>query len=251
MLLRNLVNNLREQNWTAVTIELLILVIGVFIGIQVSNWNDARKDIEREQIALERIHQDLVKDVDELNLRTEYWRGVAAFGRAALREDEAAQAPESDWMILVSYHNASQINPFNTNATAFDELNNAGEFTLIRDSELRKEIAVYYQGIRRRARDLYDFQPEYRATLRGVMPLRVQAHIWSNCYVPGRGLDGFLECPPSVDADTAAEIVASLEQTPGLQNQLRFWVTNLEIAADFASDEIVRAQQLLDRLARH
>jgi large-conductance mechanosensitive channel len=31
-----------EQNWLAVFIDFVIVVIGVFIGIQVANWNDER-----------------------------------------------------------------------------------------------------------------------------------------------------------------------------------------------------------------
>jgi hypothetical protein len=42
MMLRRLAYNLRDQNWTAITIEFVLLVAGVFLGIQVANWNDAR-----------------------------------------------------------------------------------------------------------------------------------------------------------------------------------------------------------------
>jgi hypothetical protein len=37
MILRRLTQNLRAQNWTAIVIELLIVVVGVFIGTQVAN----------------------------------------------------------------------------------------------------------------------------------------------------------------------------------------------------------------------
>ena len=35
MILRRLVENLKQQHWTAVAIELVIVVLGVFIGLQV------------------------------------------------------------------------------------------------------------------------------------------------------------------------------------------------------------------------
>ena len=43
MILRRLAHNLREQNWTAIAIEFVLLVLGVFLGIQVANWNEDRK----------------------------------------------------------------------------------------------------------------------------------------------------------------------------------------------------------------
>lgn len=39
MILRRVITHVREQNWTAIGIDFVIVVTGVFIGIQVSNWN--------------------------------------------------------------------------------------------------------------------------------------------------------------------------------------------------------------------
>ncbi|MEO0368600.1 MAG: hypothetical protein AAF197_07420 [Pseudomonadota bacterium] len=48
MLLRRVTKQVKDQNWFAVGIDFAIVVIGVFIGIQVANWNDARGDRQRE-----------------------------------------------------------------------------------------------------------------------------------------------------------------------------------------------------------
>ncbi len=42
MLLRRVIEHVKAQNWTAVALDFVIVVVGVFIGIQVSNWNAAR-----------------------------------------------------------------------------------------------------------------------------------------------------------------------------------------------------------------
>ena len=42
MRLRSISKNLKEQNWFAVLLDFFIVVSGVFIGIQLGNWNDAR-----------------------------------------------------------------------------------------------------------------------------------------------------------------------------------------------------------------
>ena len=42
MILRRFADALRQQNWTAIAIEFALLVLGVFLGIQVSNWNAER-----------------------------------------------------------------------------------------------------------------------------------------------------------------------------------------------------------------
>jgi len=49
-ILRRIVESLRKRDWTSVAIELAIVVVGVFIGLQVNNWNEAR--VERQHTAV-------------------------------------------------------------------------------------------------------------------------------------------------------------------------------------------------------
>lgn len=44
MILRRLATAFRKQDWFTVAVETLIVVFGVFIGLQVNNWNEARQD---------------------------------------------------------------------------------------------------------------------------------------------------------------------------------------------------------------
>jgi hypothetical protein len=53
MLLRRIIEHTNAQNWTAIMIDFVIVVVGVFIGIQAANRN--------EQMAFERREQVLTK----------------------------------------------------------------------------------------------------------------------------------------------------------------------------------------------
>jgi hypothetical protein len=59
MLLRRITKHVTDQNWFAVFIDFLIVVVGVFIGIQVANWNDALKAKQAEKVYLQRMHEDI------------------------------------------------------------------------------------------------------------------------------------------------------------------------------------------------
>ncbi|MEZ5960241.1 MAG: hypothetical protein R3C30_07390 [Hyphomonadaceae bacterium] len=51
MILRRIIEHVRKQEWTAIGIDFLIVVIGVFVATQVSNWNEEREAaIRREQV---------------------------------------------------------------------------------------------------------------------------------------------------------------------------------------------------------
>ena len=61
MLLRRFIEHVKDQNWSAVDLDFVIVVLGVFIGIQVSNWNDARRDSALARNYLERLTVDAAK----------------------------------------------------------------------------------------------------------------------------------------------------------------------------------------------
>ncbi|MFN0023869.1 MAG: hypothetical protein ACKVS5_08215, partial [Parvularculaceae bacterium] len=59
MILRRVIAHFRKQEWTAIAIDFVIVVVGVFIGIQVSNWNAGRADRVSERHYLAQLRQDL------------------------------------------------------------------------------------------------------------------------------------------------------------------------------------------------
>lgn len=55
MLLRSLTKHIREQNWFAVFLDFFIVVVGILIAFQITNWNEereARSNLERAELAL-------------------------------------------------------------------------------------------------------------------------------------------------------------------------------------------------------
>ncbi|CAN0603893.1 unnamed protein product, partial [Ectocarpus sp. 12 AP-2014] len=44
MILRSLTKHVKDQNWFAVGLDFAIVIVGVFIGIQVSNWNESQRE---------------------------------------------------------------------------------------------------------------------------------------------------------------------------------------------------------------
>lgn len=47
MILRSITQHVKDQNWFAIALDFFIVVFGVFIGIQVSNWNETINDRQR------------------------------------------------------------------------------------------------------------------------------------------------------------------------------------------------------------
>lgn len=67
MILRRIAQRLKQHDWTAVAIELAMVIVGVFIGIQVSNWNESRKEHSLEATYMNRIAEDIRGDIAEMD----------------------------------------------------------------------------------------------------------------------------------------------------------------------------------------
>jgi hypothetical protein len=76
MLLRRITQHVKDQNWFAVSIDFLIVVFGVFIGIQVSNWNESRSENELVSRYIVQLTDDIRSDITEIETgyRTSEWR---------------------------------------------------------------------------------------------------------------------------------------------------------------------------------
>ena len=126
MILRRVIAHVRKQEWTAIAIDLVIVVLGVVIGIQVSNWNAARVDRERAHGYLERIRDDLEADIDGYRDRLAFWSEVSASGARGLAYAETGDAGgATQWDLLRDYFWASQVGAFNLTEATYDELRSA------------------------------------------------------------------------------------------------------------------------------
>ncbi|MEO1642027.1 MAG: DUF6090 family protein [Pseudomonadota bacterium] len=82
MIFRRIKAHIEKENWFAVGIDFFIVVIGVFIGIQVANWNETRANSAKEKIILAAILDDIEDDLQNLNSAFE----SAALGTQATNE---------------------------------------------------------------------------------------------------------------------------------------------------------------------
>ncbi|WP_412061318.1 hypothetical protein [Rubrivirga sp. IMCC45206] len=72
MILRRIIQHVQDQNWTAIAIDFVIVVVGVFIGIQVSNWNAEQSERHDYERALERYAAEIdanLADLQDLEAR--------------------------------------------------------------------------------------------------------------------------------------------------------------------------------------
>lgn len=68
MLLRRFIEHVRTQNWFAVGLDVCVVIVGIFLGMQVTEWNENRKTAETSGF----IHQKLIEDFTTIKEQAEF-----------------------------------------------------------------------------------------------------------------------------------------------------------------------------------
>jgi hypothetical protein len=243
VILRRVIAHFRKQEWTAIFLDFLIVVVGVFVGIQVSNWNDARADQQRAQGYLERIGADLDTDIAAIVERTAFWRQVADYGALGLDYAETGNARDhTQWEFLLAYFQASQVSELIPAQATYDELKSAGEMGLIGDLDFRNALSNYYKFP---AAPTLTERPPYRQHVRGIIPVDIQKYIWDACYASNPAGDQEMHsCPSPISEQRAAEIVDAIAGDAALMSELRYWMSTMHVASLIGRDRTAGATAL-------
>lgn len=241
MILRRITKHLKDQNWFAVGLDFFIVVIGILIAFQITTWNEGRADDSRAEAYLERLSSDITTDIINAQRKLEFWSQVSDYGTRGLHYAETGQANgQSEWQLLLAFFQASQLDEFTVTDTTYQEMRSAGELSLIKDEGLRQTLGNYYALS---GNYVLTERPRYREHVRGKIPLRVQSYIWTNCYDTDTvGEQTMLDCEAPTDAKDVKRIVETLSNDETLMEELRYWISTLQIASIISQDSINSAQ---------
>ena len=128
--------------------EVLLVMIGILLALQVNNWNEGRKDRIEEVEVLLRIQEELETHVTLLNRYQE----TPLRRKERLSQIESAFAGEPIQDPLVFLDNVASAKNFGWTVPqqrriTFDELADSNKIGLIRNTKLREAITAYYHGV--------------------------------------------------------------------------------------------------------
>jgi len=144
VILAKLANSLRRQDWQAVVVEILVVVIGILFALQVDTWNESRKDRNLEQIYLQRLSANLQGDIDGFrNLRRIFQEKFEFIEeiKSGITPEHIERDPRA-WVERLRY--SLYVSLPTVRSATFDELAGSGQLAILRDLELRSAVADYY-----------------------------------------------------------------------------------------------------------
>jgi hypothetical protein len=173
------VARLKAQDWLAITIELGIVIVGVFIGTQVSNWNETRLEKTVTQRMLTQLVPQLRGMTEYFDAARTYYgvtRNYATTAIAGWRGDPAV----SDEAFVIAAYQASQIFVFGTNSSTWSTVLGADRLRNIDDPTLRTNLSFLMSADYSQI-DLPAVDTPYRHNVRRIIPVEIQDAIRERC----------------------------------------------------------------------
>jgi len=149
MVLRRLAEAISGQNWFIVLIEVLVVVVGIIIGLQVDDWNEARKESARETVYLQRLLADTEEMITQHEAHVERahsWIEAVLVSLQALRS--CSLKPEAEKAFELTLLNHQGLERLVVVRASYDEMVASGALARIDDLKLKNKISgVFSQAV--------------------------------------------------------------------------------------------------------
>lgn len=255
MVIRRIREHVSTHNWFAVAVDVGIVVLGVFLGTQVNNWNQARIEDDRGREYRQRLIGELGFDERQYAAQIAYYRRAKDYGLAALSAIEGAK-PLSDRDFVIAAYQLTQTDTTRTKTGVYDEMVANGLAGKLGDEETQEIATDFYLSVEVSQRALELHLP-YRTMLREVMPYSLQIRIRQQCgdrnvYSNGRlvGVATVHPCPMVIDPAEAAEASRAIRAAPEMERQMTRYIASLDEKLDnleVARDQCVAFRERLRR----
>ena len=144
MLLRRISKHVKDQNWFAVFIDFAIVVVGVFIGLQVANWNDRQSSKAELRASLERLDKEVSQNISLIEWVLNQYddtREVLTLGREALNACD--YSPEGQAALEQTFYDLTEDVQPNFVTFALDQVAGQGRYQELLSARFQQDFGAY------------------------------------------------------------------------------------------------------------
>ena len=156
MLLRSISKHVKDQNWFAVALDFFIVVVGILIAFQITNWNEERSNGQLRVSYLERLQSDLTQTIDYLSTNLD-----ASERKIAIIDSFVAtlndQETDDDALVLSTtdyFTRGTSLSDFKVFRSTFDDLTTSGSLEILQSDKLSEALMTLNTNYADRHEDL-------------------------------------------------------------------------------------------------
>jgi len=252
MILRSVTKHVKDQNWFAVLLDLLIVVFGVFIGIQVANWNQELVGERQSKVLIQRLIGDLKLDLEVVDHLLNYQQIVKSYAETAIDGFNEVETVVDEQFVISAYQ-ASQVNLPTSYRGTFTEMINTGTINLVKNNQIKTKIMSYYSDDWANRPNMVYLAP-YREQIRRAIPHVIQEDIRVHCgdhSVQIRQIKQTIlhsTCNLSMDNELFLTAAKILRNNPDLLLDLQYQIAVYSTQVLNMSDTKIKIEELINSL---
>lgn len=188
MLLRRVIAHFRKQEWTAIALDFLIVVVGILLAFQITEWNEARKDRLREGVYLTRIAVELDESIASIRdaIRLAEQRGTLGELLIRAADDPDVVRADPGRFVFALLKGGYTYSP-DIRGHTFEEIKSVGALGVLRDEQVRFELTEFYTRVSSTAQWNYlreVRQTEFTRRAAGILTLAQIEHVAPSNEIP-------------------------------------------------------------------
>ncbi len=163
MIARRAIANLRRHDWTAVAIELVVVIVGVFIGLQASNWNEVRADRTEYAAAIGRLGAEIGTNLVSLDaFDVDIERSLATGSRALTVLQSCVDSEENRRIVDAGLEEIRGTSGLHPRRNALDEITSNPRLVAQQNPKERERFSelLYYFDVLQQTADSAERRPE-------------------------------------------------------------------------------------------
>lgn len=143
----------KEINWLTLSIELVILIVGFSVGLQVNEWENRRNDRLLEREYMERLLEDFAQTENALQKDVQNLKdSVDKLSTGISRLSKPKLAEEDHRKVFEAVGASALVGEFGVIFGTIEELKDTGNMRLLSSKELRIALANLHQKYRQTIR---------------------------------------------------------------------------------------------------
>lgn len=147
---QSMINQNRTKKYLLYAIgEIILVVIGILIALQINNWNANRIQNKKEAIYLNNIKRDLLEQIEAIEGQMQYEQNVIKFSKPIMSYYNTYKEFKIDSSFTYTIGYLSGRRTFVRVAPTYTELLSSGNIDIISNEDFKNKLIVYYQNSER------------------------------------------------------------------------------------------------------
>lgn len=163
--------------------EIVLVVIGILIALQINNWNETKKNSKKEAYLLKQLQKEFKSDSSHIANLAWLTRLKVEDGKKISSFLEGESQMNSDSLVSFLFFNGKAL-LFQSHTPTYDEIISSGNMSLIKSEALKTMISSYKSNINSTNSFLFmeahENKVKYNAHIYKYFDAEIMTHLWKN-----------------------------------------------------------------------